>query len=245
VARCQLRTPIVISFMGDDVLGQPRADGSITPAGHFYRLSSFLLARVASQVIVKSAEMKRRLGLASAHVIPNGVDLEFFCPMPMPEARRALGISPEKRLVLFPYDPQEPRKRFDLIEVAVRLARREIPSLEILHARGVPRLQMPLYMNAADVFVLASLFEGSPNAVKEAMAVNLPVIAVDVGDVRALISGCDGCAIVPRDPQAMSAKIVEFCRRGARSSGRERILPLSIQTVAKQIVDVYRAALAT
>src|SRR5713226_7267164 len=54
VARCQGRVPVVVSFMGDDVLGQPRHDGSITPLGRFYQASSWVLARLVSSVIVKS-----------------------------------------------------------------------------------------------------------------------------------------------------------------------------------------------
>ena len=177
VARCQWRTPVVVSFMGDDVLGRPSRSGRITLYGRFLQASSWVLARLVSAVIVKSGEMKTRLGLNAARVIPNGVDLQLFRPREQSEARQALGLDLKKRFVLFPYNPAEARKRFDLIEATVNLARREIPEIEILQVRGVPRERMPLYMNAADVLVLASLFEGSPNAVKEAMAVNLPVVS--------------------------------------------------------------------
>lgn len=239
VARFQLKVPLVVSFMGDDVLGQPRLDGRITVTGRCYQFSSFALARIVSAVIVKTQEMKRKLRLNSAHVIPNGVDLDLFQPMNSREARRILGLDVAGKFVLFPYDPAEARKRFDVIEAAVARARAEIPELEILCVRDAPRSQMPLYMNAADVFVLASLFEGSPNAVKEAMAVNLPVITVDVGDAASLIGSTDGCYVVPREAEAIAAKIVEVCRRGARTSGRSSMERLSMDKVASQIVQVY------
>lgn len=244
VARCQWRTPVVVSFMGDDVLGRPTRSGRITLYGRLLQISSWVLARLVRGVIVKSREMKARLGLDSAHVIPNGVDLELFRPMEQAEARQALGLDLKKEFVLFPYNPLEVRKRFDLIEAAVNLARREIPEIEILQVRGVPRERMPLYMNAADVLVLASLFEGSPNAVKEAMAVNLPVVSVDVGDTHDLIGPTEGCYLVPRDTEAIAARIVEVCRRGARTNGREWIARLSMEKVAKQIVDLYQSVVS-
>ena len=245
VARCQLRVPVVVSFMGDDVLGRPRRNGSITLYGRLLQVSSFLLARLVSAVIVKSAEMKSRLRLDSARVIPNGVDLGLFRPLDRQEARRKLGLDLQKKFVLFPYDPAQAGKRYDLIEAAVARARENIPELEILHARGVPRAQMPFYMNAADVFVLASLLEGSPNALKEALAVNLPIVTVDVGDARDLIGSTEGCYLVPRDAEAMAAKIVEICRRGTRTRGRDAIARLSMDSIARRIVDVYAEVIGT
>jgi teichuronic acid biosynthesis glycosyltransferase TuaC len=244
VARCQFRVPVVVSFMGDDVLGRPRRDGSITAYGRFLQASSFLLARIVAAGIVKSAEMKSRLRLAKAEVIPNGVDFSVFRPIDRSEARASLGLDQQKKYVLFPYDPAEQRKRYDLIQAAVAKAQTSDPAIEILHARGIPRERMPLYMNAADVLVLASIFEGSPNAVKEAMAVNLPVVAVDVGDVRELIGRTEGCYIVPREAKPMAEKIVEVCRRSARTRGREDIAQLSIENVARQVVEVYARVLS-
>jgi glycosyltransferase involved in cell wall biosynthesis len=239
VARCQYRIPVVVSFMGDDVLGRFKRNGRISIYGRFLQASSFILARLVSAVIVKSREMKSKLRLAPAYVIPNGVDLSLFHPMDRDAARRTLGLDPHKKFVLFPYNPDEERKRFDLIEAAVNCGRADIPELEILHVRGVPGDRMPLYMNAADVLALASLAEGSPNAVKEAMAVNLPVVTVNVGDTADLIGATEGCYLVPRKTEAIAAGIVEACRRGTRTYGREWIGRLSMEKVATQIVEVY------
>lgn len=93
-------------------------------------------------------------------------------------------------------------------------------------------------MNAADVLLLASLAESSPVAVKEAMATNLSVITVDLGDAAELIGSTEGCYLVPRNADAMAEKIVEVCRAGTRTQGRERIARLSIGNIAQQIVDV-------
>jgi glycosyltransferase involved in cell wall biosynthesis len=239
VARFQLRLPLVITFWGDDVLGQPRRDGHITPMGRFFQVTSCLLAPLASAVIVQNQEMRRLLRLDSAEVIPNGIDLELFHPMDYVEARRAAGLDPGKKYVLFAYNPQEQRKRFDLIEAAVAKAREQLPKLEILQVRRKPHSEMPLYMNAADVLVMASMIEGSPNTVKEAMATNLPVISVNVGDVVDLIYESDGNYIVPRDADAMAAKIVEVCCRGERSRACERLIPYSMPATAKRILEVY------
>jgi len=239
VARFQLHVPLVITFHGDDVLGRPARDGRITAVGRIFQATSYLLAPLASAVVVQNLEMRRALGLESAEVIPCGIDLELFHPMDQGEARRLAGLDPGKRYVLFAYNPKEQRKRFDLIEAAVAKAREQLPQLEILQVRGKPHSEMPLYMNAADVLVMASMIEGSPLAVREAMATNLPVISVNVGDVMDLINEGDGNYIVPRDADAMAARIVELCRRGKRSRGRERLIPYSLPATAQRILEVY------
>ncbi len=244
VARCQWWAPAVVSFMGDDVLGRPTRSGRITFYGHLLRASSYVLARRVEAVIVKSHEMKARLRLDTACVIPNGVDLNLFRPMDPQEARRELGLDLRKKYVLFPYNPAEARKRFDLIQAAVAQARNALPELEILRAQGVPHERIPLYMNAADALVIASIFEGSPNAVKEAMAVNLPVVSVEVGDVREVIGATEGCYIVPRNAAAIAEKILKVCQVGQRTRGRENVAALSIDCIARRIVEVYARIVA-
>ncbi|HEX5411491.1 MAG TPA: glycosyltransferase [Terriglobia bacterium] len=239
VARGQFGLPLVVTFHGDDVLGQPTRSGRITLMGRFFQVSSFLLAPLASAVIVQNREMKRRLKLASARIIPCGVDLALFRPVDRNEARKSLGLNPEKKYVLFPYYRAERRKRFDLIEAAVAIARKQLPQIEILEVCGKPHRDLPLYMNASDVLVLASMIEGSPMAVKEAMAVNLPVVAVEVGDVPELIGTTEGCYIVPREAGPLSEKILEVCRRSIRTNGREHIARWSLENVARDVVAVY------
>lgn len=241
VARCQFRLPVVVSFHGDDVLGKFDRDGRITLYGRLLRLSSRMIARLVSASIVQSAEMRSTLRLDAAKIIPCGVDLGLFRPMSAEEVRRDLGLDLRKKFVLFPYNPAEIRKRYDLVEAAVALARQQVTELEILHVCGKPHATMPLYMNAADILVLPSMIEGSPVAVKEALATNLPVIAVEVGDTRELIGSTEGNYLVPRDAEAMAEKIIEVCGRGGRSRGRDSVARLSMENIAKQIAGVYAA----
>jgi teichuronic acid biosynthesis glycosyltransferase TuaC len=243
VARFQRRVPLLVKFMGDDVLGQFDRHGHVTLIGRVFQVSSFLLAHCATGVIVMSEQMKRRLRCEKAYVIWTGVNLDLFQPLDPCEARKTLGLDPTKKYVLFPYSPARAEKRFDLVEAAVRLARAEVPEIEILQVVGAPLERMPLYFNAADMFVLASQSEGSPNAVKEAMAVNLPVISVDVGDVANVLGNCDGNYIVPGTARAIAEKLAEVCRRGARSRCRERVAQFSLPAMAQKVIEVYKDVL--
>jgi glycosyltransferase involved in cell wall biosynthesis len=243
IARCQVSLPIVLTFHGDDLLGKFRFDGSITALGRFFQASSLMLAPLARAVIVQSREMQKMLRFARSYVIPCGIDLDLFRPMDQREARGVLGLDPREKFLIFAYDPAEQRKRYDLVERAVLIARKDIPELRILHVRGKPHAKMPLYMNAADVLVVASEAEGGPLVTKEAMAVNLPVISVPVGDAAELIGDSEGNYIVPRTAEAVADKLVEVCRRGQRSRGRERVAPFSMPATAKKVLEVYHGVL--
>jgi len=239
VGRFQFRVPLVVTFHGDDVLGKFNFRGRITPLGRFFQLTSIVLAPCASAVIVQSREMRRVLRLDSARVIPCGIDLDLFCPTDRAEARRVLGLDPAKKYVLFAYNPEEARKRFDLIEAAVARAREAVPGLEILHVRGKPHAELPLYLSAANAVVIASMAEGGPLVTKEAMATRLPVISVNLGDVADLIEQSEGNYLVHRDVGEIAERIVEVCRSGKRSNSRHRLAPFSKRATAQKILEVY------
>jgi glycosyltransferase involved in cell wall biosynthesis len=244
LARGQLGRPVVTSFMGTDVLGVPRGDGSLKPASRFAVHANRRLARLYDAVIVKSPEMAAAVAPVPAHVVPNGVDLDAFAPVPRAEARARLGIDPGRRYVLFGGKPSNPRKGYPLAKAAVdRAAALLGEPVELLVLEGVPASSVPLYMSASEALVMTSLIEGSPNVVKEALASDLPVVAVPVGDVAFLLEDVRGSVVVERDEEAVGAALAETLRAGAGSDGRAalRRKGLDSTSVAQRIVDIYRS----
>ena len=184
--RSYLRAPVLISYCGDDLLGTPRADGSITRSHRIRRWALQQDARLQTATVTKSAEMARYLPAAVQQrntVIPNGVDIDRFRPLDRADARAQLGWDEDERIALFAADPEVERKRHWLADEACGLAGRRLDGVRLHVASDVSPDQMPVLMSAADCLLLTSVSEGSPNVVKEALMCNLPVVATPVGDV--------------------------------------------------------------
>jgi glycosyltransferase involved in cell wall biosynthesis len=237
--------PVVLSFVGMDILGQPRAHG-VTPKSRAERTVFRQLARAATRTITKSVEMERALPPRARrrnHVIPNGVDLDVFAPQPRTEARARLGWSIDDPVALFLGDPADPRKNVELATAATSIARRSLPALRLELAWGARPEDVPTLMSAADCLVVPSRSEGSPNVVKEAMAAALPVVATPVGDVPERLAGIAGCYVVPPDPNAVAEAILAASTFGRVPEAREAVMPLSLERVAARILEVYELAL--
>src|SRR5205085_3307480 len=101
---------------------------------------------------------------------------------------------------------------------------------------------VPTYMSACDALVLTSAAEGSPMVVKEAMACNLPIVSVRVGDVPDVISNTPGCALAEQDPGDIATKLVEVLRQPRRTDGRSRIQHFSHDRIAQRVLEVYAHA---
>lgn len=242
LARTQFRRPIVVSFMGSDLLGTPKAGGHIPWLSRVVVQANKRLARLVKAVVVKTEEMARVVAPVPAHVIPNGVDLELFRPVDPAEARAALGFDPHKRYVLFPGHPLNPRKAFPVAKAAVEIAaQRTAEDIELVTLYPTPPEKVPLIMNACDVELLTSYVEGSPNVVKEAMACNLPVVTVNTGDVAELLAGVEGCLICPRTPEALAEGLTAVLAEARRTNGREILQRkrLDLVSVAERIRRVY------
>jgi teichuronic acid biosynthesis glycosyltransferase TuaC len=227
VARLQVRSPVVVTFHGSDV--------NLRSQRPFSRLAAYL----ADQIIVTSPALASLLGDQRADVIPCGVDLSEFRPIPKIEARRALGLDPDLSLVLFPGSPKRSVKRFDRFQAALELLPNPVVALIL---EDIPHEHVPLYINAADCLVLTSDAEGSPVVVREAIACNTPVVSVDVGDVREWCSGIQPGAIVGKSARELADAIGAVIDSGTRSNGRERAAAFASDEIARRVVAVYERA---
>lgn len=95
------------------------------------------------------------------------------------------------------------------------------------------------YLNIADVFALCSHFEASPNVIKEALACNIPVVSVDVGDVRELIEGVDGCYIAKNDAEDFSNKLFEVLNNNKKIDSRGKMLNYSHERIGQETLSLY------
>ena len=243
VARAQLARPVVVSFLGSDVVFFPGRTRVRTVWRRVETRSNRLLARIVDRVIVKSDEMAHNVGAAQPRVIPNGVDLRTFVPRDRAEARRELGWPVDGARVLFAGSPDSRRKSFPLARAAVDEASRlRGQPLELVALRDVRPERVPALMNASDVVVLTSLAEGSPNVVKEAMACNVPVVSVPVGDVPYLLEGVRRCRVVPRNARSLAEALVEVLSDPGPTDGRQMLESkgLDLETVARRILGVYQ-----
>lgn len=241
-ARFLVGLPMLISYCGDDLLGDPRADGRLKPKSV---VRSFVLrqyARTFSATITKSREMENALPGNVARrnlVLPNGVDTDLFRPMDRAACRRQLGWAADERVALFVGNPEIERKRYWLAEAAQAHAEEGLGPVRLHVATTVTPDEMPVLMNAADVLLFPSALEGSPNTVKEALMCDLPVIASAVGDIPELLEGVEPSWLCEPTVEAYGAALSAALREPRRSNGRARAAHLSSSAIAGRLFELY------
>jgi len=239
------RAPLIVTFHGSDLEGIIGPNGEYTRHGQIFRQVSRVSARFADECIVVSKTLARHLPDGVPYnVIPGGVNLELFKPADKAEARAQLGLPQDRTLVLFGGRTNIPRKRYALSQEAVELLRGEYDA-DLIDVNYKPHDVMPVYMAACDVLVLTSIHEGSPTVVKEALACNLPVVTVNVGDVIERIGEVPGCVVCADDKaETIAAGLREVLSRKVPFEGRavaERELDEAM--LIDKVVGLYRGAL--
>jgi glycosyltransferase involved in cell wall biosynthesis len=243
VAGSRGSVPLVISFCGSDLFGLDDAPWPQRMSARYGVYCSHGAARRADLIVVKSQALLDSLpgyvDRGRVVKLPNGIDLARFVPLDPVECRAALGWDPRQKHVLFPSSPRRREKRFWLAEAAVEALRARIAADVELHALdGVSRADVPTWLNASDVVLLTSAHEGSPNAVKEALACNIPVVSVDVGDVGERIAGVAGCHIAEATADDLAARL-ELAIFVGRVEGRGAVETLSQTRVAERLRELY------
>ena len=228
IAGIASRKPVVVSLMGSEMR-----------SSFIERLIIKGYYRVFwDTVIVKTAEMKNLLKLPKAVIIPNGVNMNRFYPIEKYVARLKIGHNSTHKRILFLADPHRMEKNYLLAERAVESFKEEA-HLSVVY--DIPNEMVPWHINAADVVLLTSKWEGSPNIVKEAMACNCSIVSVDVGDVRQNLSGLNCCYICESTPESIVKNLTKAIDCKKAINGRARILELGLDSIsiAEKIRKLY------
>lgn len=238
---------LVVSFMGDDLVGSNREDGSVTTISLLLaRMNAMFAKRFYNHSIVKSEEMHKQINTSTISLIPNGVEINIFRPKKKNEVRDILGFKESEKIILFVSNPSRTEKNFKLAKDAVTALNDR--SIHLIPLSGINHLDLADYYSAADAMVLTSFHEGSPNVIKEAMACNCPIVSTRVGDVEWVLGDTGGCYLASFDPSDFAQKLnlaLNFAKEKGSTHGRERIIGLGLDSVsvAKRIIEVYNKVL--
>jgi teichuronic acid biosynthesis glycosyltransferase TuaC len=194
-----------------------------------------LVAAASAQL---AALVPRRATRGRAPVIlPTGIALDRFTPQDRAESRRALGLDPRRRYLLFAADPGRPEKRADRARALA-----DATGARLLTLGGVSPTEMATWINAADAVLVTSERESFGLAALEALACEVPVLSTPVGVAPEVLAGLPGTLCAAFDPATWAAHLDGLPDR--LTGGRERVTPYSSTACAQQVIAAWRATLS-
>ena len=220
-----LGVPVVVSVRGTDI--------NVFPSFSMIRPMLLWTLRNAGGIVAVSAALKRaliNLGLPAEAVcvIPNGVDLARFHPIPQSQARCLLGLPKEGKIAVSVGSLTEGKNQSMLISAFAQVSEVQPelrlyilgegplqPTLQalirtlhltekVMLVGAKPNEELAMWFSAADVSCLASSREGWPNVLMESIACGTPVVATRVGGVPEIITSPELGLLVEKDQQALA-----------------------------------------
>jgi glycosyltransferase involved in cell wall biosynthesis len=265
------RVPVVVTLRGTEVrlarsrLRRPQVAKVVREADRVIAVSQSL------------ADLAAALGAPRERlrVIPNGIDGRRFHPGPKAEARRRLGLPAERPLIVSVGGLTERKGHHRVMAALPGLLPRYPgilfaavggPSVEgdtgprlhrltaelgledhVLLPGATPHAEIATWLQAADLFCLATGNEGRPNAVLEALACGLPVVTTDVGGNREIVEpGRDGLLVPFGDAPALESALRSALERGWDHEGiSARARSRTWEQAGGQVVATFEETLRT
>jgi teichuronic acid biosynthesis glycosyltransferase TuaC len=235
--------PFVVSFQGSDL--------NHTSDVHWFRekLGKFLskkAAQRAQQIICVSEQLHNNLplGKEKSTIVPSGINTRIFKEMDISECKKHLNLDESINYIFF--NANNPVvKRLDIANVVVELLKDLNVKLLSLNGSVSPN-EIPVYLNSSVATILCSDSEGSPMVIKESMACGLPIVSVDVGDVKARIENVQNCFLVPQLASEIAQKVRFIIESNIRKTNGLEVLKvqgIDYLTVVKKVESIYLEAI--
>lgn len=226
LANLQREVPVVSTYHGSDI-NEPRVYWLSRLAMQLSKYNIFV-----SEKNIKLAKQRNKLAL-----IPCGVNMIMFTPQDKNQARAKLMWSNELKYILFAGSFDNHVKNPGLAINAVS----RLNNVKLIELKAYSREEVALLMNAADLCLMTSHSEGSPQFIKEAMACNCPIVSVNVGDVANIIDNVEGCYMAPNEIEGLTFTTEKALMFNARTNGRNKLIDMNLDltSVAIKIRNVY------
>ena len=258
----EYKTPFVVTGHGYDVYSLPFKDDE-------WRAKIEYVLNTADHIITVSqsnlACIKKLDVSTPVTVIPNGFRSDLFHPRDTLECRKMLNLPQDKKIILTVGNLEHIKGQKYLVEAIQRIIQeredilcvivgggklrttieRQIRSLGlgdyVVLAGGKPHYEIPLWMNACDLFVLPSLNEGNPTVMFEALGCGKPFVGTKVGGVPEIVTSNEyGLLVEPTDPDDLAEKIlVALDREWDRGVILAYAEQYTWEKIAKEVMDVY------
>jgi len=234
--------PIVVTFHGSDLLGQPFE----RPLRRLFSACGVLASRQAARRcdgIVAVAghlldKLPKNIPSSRIQIIPCGIDLDLFKPLDREICRLRLGWESDAFHILFQVTG-DPVKRPELAAAAVERLKELGVKAELHYLRGVEYEQVPIWLNASDALLVTSRHEGSPTIVKEALACNLPIVSVRVGDIPERIQELEGCYLSAPDAMELALNLRQVRIHPMKIAARATVQRVSADGCAQRLTQFY------
>ena len=260
------KTPYIVWGRGSDIYFNWK----------FSQLMNKLVLDSADEVIALTEDMKKKTQefyKKDIFVIPNGVNLENLIGLSKETARGRLKIGINEKIIIFVGRLSIEKGAMYLIK-AMGIIKEKNPELRLLlvgygsEEKKLMKLVKDMglrhnvdfigmkknkevfeYMAASDVFVLPSLYEGFPNALLEAMASGLPIVASKVRGIPEIIEESEnGFLVEPKDSNGIAEKILYLfdnseLKKRICLNNKEKVKNYSWDFVADSLIKVYSKCL--
>ena len=198
------------------------------------------IVRKVDKVFILNQEMKEILTKCKVdyELLPCGINTDFFYP------RASIRSSTAKKII-FPADPTIAIKNYPLFRQVLGVLEKEYKlTVDMGSIHDMTREEVRDMLSNGDCLLMTSHSEGSPQIVKEALATDLPVVSVDVGDVYEMLKNVPNCYVSESRDAYELASLVFKSLQGNRQGIRDAFLAkgkYDNQSICRKLWQQYAA----